>query len=71
MRWLATKLVKENEIERPQDMVIKSAVNKSGLKVHIIQNIDRKMPLGEIARAKGKELEEVMLLGKVLLVVEV
>lgn len=52
--------VEENEIERPQDMVVKSAVNKSGFKVHIIQNIDRKLPLEDIASAKGKELNEVI-----------
>lgn len=57
---LIAKYVEENEIERPQDFVVKSVVNKSGLKVHIIQNIDRKVPLDDIARAKGKELEEVI-----------
>ena len=57
---LISKYVEENEIERPQDFVVKSVVNKSGLKVHIIQNIDRKVPLDDIARAKGKELEEVI-----------
>lgn len=52
--------VEENEIERPQDLVVKSAVNKSGFKVHIIQNIDRKLPLDDIASAKGKDLEDVI-----------
>ena len=42
--------VEENEIERPQDMVVKSVVNKSGQKVFIIQSIDRKLRL-EIGRA--------------------
>ena len=37
--------VEENNIDRPQDMVIKSIVNKSGLKVYIIQSTDRKLPL--------------------------
>ena len=37
--------VEENEIERLLDMVVKSLVNKSGLKVRLIQNIDRKLPL--------------------------
>ncbi len=50
---LIAKYVKENDIERAQDMVVKSVVNKSGLKVHIIQNIDRKMSLNDIARSKG------------------
>lgn len=52
--------VEENEIERPEDLVVKSAVNKSGFKVHIIQNIDRKLPLDDIADAKGKALEDVI-----------
>ena len=44
--------VEEKEIIRPQDMVVKSVVNKSGLKVYIIQSIDRKMLLDDIAEAK-------------------
>lgn len=57
---LIREYVEENEIERPQDLVVKSAVNKSGFKVHIIQNIDRKLPLDDIASAKGKELVDVI-----------
>ncbi len=57
---LISTYVEENEIDRPQDFVVKSVVNKSGLKVHIIQNIDRKVPLDDIASAKGKELEDVI-----------
>lgn len=53
---LIKKHVDENEIERPQDMVVKSVVNKSGLKVFIIQSIDRKMPLEDIAEAKGLDM---------------
>ncbi len=49
---LIKKHVEENDIERPQDMVVKSAVNKSGLKVSIIQSIDRKMSLKDIADTK-------------------
>ncbi len=52
--------VKENDIDRPQDLVIKSAVNKSGLKVYIIQNIDRKVPLEDIAKAKGKSYNDIL-----------
>lgn len=52
--------VEENEIERPDDMVVKSVVNKSGLKVYIIQSIDRKMPLEDIASAKGKEVDDIL-----------
>jgi len=57
---LIKRYVDENEIDRPQDFVVKSIVNKSGLKVHIIQNIDRKLPLEDIAKAKGKEMEDVI-----------
>ncbi|MFM1931100.1 MAG: hypothetical protein RL226_403 [Bacteroidota bacterium] len=54
------KYVEDNDIERPQDMVVKSIVNKSGAKVSIIQNIDRKLPLEDIATAVGKELGELI-----------
>ena len=57
---LIKKYVDDNDIERPQDMIVKSVVNKSGLKVHIIQNIDRKLPLDDIAAAKGKELNDII-----------
>ncbi|MEG0518386.1 MAG: DNA helicase RecQ [Bacteroidales bacterium] len=56
---LIAKYVEENEIIRPSDFVLKSVVNKSLNKVYIIQNIDRKMPLDEIADAKNMELEQV------------
>ncbi len=52
--------VEENGIERAQDLVVRSLVNKSGLKVQMIQNIDRKLPLEEIGRAQGKTLDEVI-----------
>lgn len=45
--------VEEKEIVRPQDMVVKSVVNKSGLKVYIIQAIDRKMSLDDICDSKN------------------
>ncbi len=57
---LIEKYVDENDIERVQDLVVKSVVNKSGLKVHIIQNVDRKLPLEDIASAKGKELDDII-----------
>ena len=57
---LIQNYVDENEIERPQDMVVKSIINKSGLKVQLIQNIDRKLPLEDIGAAQGKSLEEVI-----------
>lgn len=56
---LIAKYVEENEIERPSDFVLKSVVNKSLNKVYIIQSIDRKLPLDEIAAAKNMELEQV------------
>ena len=52
--------VEENDIIRPNDMVVKSVVNKSGLKVHIIQNIDRKIGLEDIASAKSLSLDELL-----------
>jgi ATP-dependent DNA helicase RecQ len=52
--------VDENEIERPTDMVIKSVVNKSGLKVYIIQNIDRKIDLAAMAKSKNLKLPELL-----------
>lgn len=57
---LIAKYVEENEIERPLDMVVKSVVNKSGLKVHIIQSIDRKLPLEDVASAKGLSLADLI-----------
>jgi ATP-dependent DNA helicase RecQ len=57
---LIKNYVNENEIERPVDMVIKSAVNKSGLKVYIIQNIDRKIDLGAMAKSKNLKLPELL-----------
>ncbi len=57
---LIKKYVEENDIERPQDMVIKSAANKSALKVSIIQNIDRKIALDDIASSKGISYEDLL-----------
>ncbi len=53
---LIKQYVEENEIERPQDMVVKSIVNKSVNKVYIIQNIDRKLSLIDIAESKRLEM---------------
>jgi len=52
--------VKDNDIDRPQDMVVKSIVNKSGLKVYIIQSTDRKLPLEDIASAKGLDMTKLI-----------
>ncbi|MDQ3051023.1 MAG: HRDC domain-containing protein, partial [Bacteroidota bacterium] len=57
---LISKYVDENEIDRPMDLVVKSVVNKSGLKVYIIQNIDRKLSLDDIADAKGITLSDII-----------
>jgi len=54
------KYVGEKDIIRPQDLVIKSVVNKSGLKVYIIQSIDRKVPLTDIANAKNLEMNDLL-----------
>jgi ATP-dependent DNA helicase RecQ len=57
---MIAKYVEENEIERPQDLVVKSIVNKSGLKVHIIQSIDRKLDLVDVAEAKGLKIDDII-----------
>lgn len=57
---LIKKYVEEKEIIRPLDMVVKSVVNKSGIKVYIIQSIDMKRPLEDIAEAKGLEMNELI-----------
>ncbi|MEJ6737142.1 MAG: DNA helicase RecQ [Flavobacteriales bacterium] len=54
------RYVEDNGIERPLDMVVKSVVNKSAIKVFVIQSIDRKIPIDEIAQLKGKELGEIL-----------
>ena len=57
---LIARYVEENEIERPDDFVMKSIVNKSVNKVYIIQSIDRKMPLEDIADSKKLTMEELL-----------
>jgi ATP-dependent DNA helicase RecQ len=57
---LIAKYVEENEIDRAMDLVVKSVVNKSGLKVYIIQNIDRKISLDDLASAKGIALSDII-----------
>ncbi|WP_159518652.1 DNA helicase RecQ [Sunxiuqinia indica] len=52
--------VDEKGIERPQDLVVKTVANKSKLKVFIIQSIDRKLSLDDIAHSKGIELKELI-----------
>jgi ATP-dependent DNA helicase RecQ len=57
---LISGYVEENEIERPQDMVVKSVVKKSSNKVYIIQGIDRKLDLEDMAEAKGMEMNDLL-----------
>ncbi|MDR0754827.1 MAG: DNA helicase RecQ [Prevotellaceae bacterium] len=57
---LIGRYVEENEIERPLDMVVKSMGYKSGAKVFVIQSIDHKLPLDEIAHAKNIEMDELL-----------
>ena len=57
---LISRYVEENDIVRPDDFVMKSMVNKSVNKVFIIQSVDRKLPLEDIADAKGMEMEELL-----------
>jgi len=52
--------VEEYDITRPDDMVVKSTGANSGLKLYIIQNVDRKLPLSDIAAAKGLEIPELI-----------
>ncbi len=52
--------VEENEIERPNDLVVKTVANKSKLKVFIIQSIDRKIPFEDIANSKGVAVKDVI-----------
>ena len=54
------KYCEENDIERTEDMVFKTVANKSALKVYIIQSTDRKLPLEDIADAKGLKMNELL-----------
>lgn len=54
---LIERYVEENDIMRPDDLVVKSTGANSGLKLYIIQNIDRKLPLSDISSAKGLDME--------------
>jgi ATP-dependent DNA helicase RecQ len=57
---LIASYVKENDIIRPDDFVMKTVVNKSGLKVYIIQQTDKKIPLETIARHKDLRLDKLL-----------
>ncbi|MGB5822360.1 MAG: RecQ family ATP-dependent DNA helicase [Saonia sp.] len=57
---LISKYVTENDVLRPDDLVVKSTGANSALKLYIIQNVDRKLPLSDIAAAKGLELSQLI-----------
>ena len=57
---LIKKHCEENEIDRPEDMRVRTVANKSRLKVSIIQSIDRKVALDDIANAKGIDFQELL-----------
>jgi ATP-dependent DNA helicase RecQ len=57
---LIEKYVEDNDITRPDDLIVKSTGVNSGLKLYIIQNTDRKLPLEDIAGSKGLEMSELI-----------
>ncbi|QTD37589.1 RecQ family ATP-dependent DNA helicase [Polaribacter batillariae] len=57
---LISDYVDENDILRPDDLIVKSTGVNSGLKLYIIQNTDRKLPLEDIAKSKGKEMSDLI-----------
>jgi ATP-dependent DNA helicase RecQ len=57
---LIKKHVEENEIERPEDLRVKTVANKSKLKVSIVQAIDRKVALDDLAESKGMDFEDML-----------
>jgi ATP-dependent DNA helicase RecQ len=57
---LINRYVEENEIFRPDDLVVKSTGINSALKLYLIQSIDRKLPLEDIAAAKGMSMEKLV-----------
>jgi len=67
---LISKYVEDNDIIRPEDFIVKSTANRSALKIFIIKSTDRKIPLDDIATAKGltmdellKEMEQIVYMG--------
>jgi len=57
---LIEKYVTENDIEKPDDFIMKSVANKSSNKIYIIQNVDKKIPLETIAKNKSLRLDELL-----------
>ena len=57
---LINQYVSENDITRPDDLVVKSTGANSGLKMYIIQNVDRKLALDDISKAKGLSMDDLL-----------
>jgi len=57
---LISKYVEDNDVVRPDDLIVKSTGVNSGLKLFIIQNTDRKLPLIDIAKSKGLEMDQLI-----------
>jgi ATP-dependent DNA helicase RecQ len=57
---LIARYVEENDIERAEEVTVRSVVNKSGNKVHIIQNIDKRLPLEAIAKSRNLSLNDLL-----------
>lgn len=57
---LIARYVEDNDIVRPDDLVVKSTGANSALKLYIIQNVDRKLPLSDIASAKGLDMDALL-----------
>ena len=57
---LISKYVEDNDVVRPDDLIVKSTGVNSGLKLYIIQNTDRKLPLIDIAKSKGLEMGQLI-----------
>ena len=57
---IISEYVAENDILRPDDLIVKSTGVNSGLKLYIIQNTDRKLPLEDISKSKGLEMKELI-----------
>ena len=57
---LISRYVEDNDVVRPDDLIVKSTGVNSGLKLYIIQNTDRKLPLIDIAKSKGLDMEKLI-----------
>jgi ATP-dependent DNA helicase RecQ len=57
---LIAQYVEENDIEKPEEFVMKSVANRSSNKIFIIQNVDKKIPLETIAKNKGYKIDELL-----------